>query len=279
MFSRCHKTCRRIVVSRTNNAGALFAADDKRSEAERIAHVRDEMDDCLAGGEVVVCGQGFYQQTGPDGDYCVFDYDAAASAFGTAEEVVEDAEEYWEVLDVQNRARAKFGMEPLTPEEYVALQAQIHLMEAKQIADATEKIFSEFDKNGDGVISVEELKEGLETSLRTDISEEQVQKLLEHFDTSGDGLLQPDEFVTLDQLRSKFNAIVKEQDLETLKQPGFFKNLMDNTLFQDTCESNFDCERPEVCCDFHFKKMCCSSGQMAQELRLEYATVPIPQNH
>lgn len=29
---------------------------------------------------------------------------------------------------------------------------------------------------------------------------------------------------------------------------------------KDTCESNYDCERPEVCCDFGFKKMCCSSG-------------------
>lgn len=47
------------------------------------------------------------------------------------------------------------------------------------------------------------------------------------------------------------------------------KKKSDNSLFnrilgnirQDTCESNFDCERPEVCCDFKFKKMCCSSGQ------------------
>ncbi len=32
-------------------------------------------------------------------------------------------------------------------------------------------------------------------------------------------------------------------------------------IFDDTCESNFDCQRPEVCCDLGFKKMCCSSGQ------------------
>ena len=31
-------------------------------------------------------------------------------------------------------------------------------------------------------------------------------------------------------------------------------------ILQDTCESNYDCERPEVCCDLGFKKMCCSSG-------------------
>jgi hypothetical protein len=32
------------------------------------------------------------------------------------------------------------------------------------------------------------------------------------------------------------------------------------SILEDTCESNFDCERPEICCDFGFKKMCCSSG-------------------
>jgi hypothetical protein len=38
-------------------------------------------------------------------------------------------------------------------------------------------------------------------------------------------------------------------------------NKMFGGILQDTCESNFDCERPEVCCDFGFKKMCCRSGQ------------------
>lgn len=32
------------------------------------------------------------------------------------------------------------------------------------------------------------------------------------------------------------------------------------SVLKDTCEDNFDCERPEVCCDFGFKKMCCRSG-------------------
>merc|ERR1712176_396188 len=46
---------------------------------------------------------------------------------------------------------------------------------------------------------------------------------------------------------------------KTQKQPGFMEKIFGSVL-KDTCESNFDCERPEVCCDFGFKKMCCASG-------------------
>lgn len=43
------------------------------------------------------------------------------------------------------------------------------------------------------------------------------------------------------------------------KKGNFMAKLFDSVL-KDTCQSNFDCERPEVCCDFGFKKMCCRSG-------------------
>jgi len=43
------------------------------------------------------------------------------------------------------------------------------------------------------------------------------------------------------------------------KRPGFMDKIFGSVL-EDTCESNFDCERPQVCCDFGFKKMCCASG-------------------
>lgn len=44
-----------------------------------------------------------------------------------------------------------------------------------------------------------------------------------------------------------------------VKKSNIFGNLFGNVL-KDTCQSNADCERPEVCCDFGFKKMCCRSG-------------------
>lgn len=249
-----------------HNENALFAIRDEPS-ARNVApgSGTDDMEEC---------GEGFYKQTGPDGDYCVFDFDAAARAYGTGEQTA-DSREYWEALDSHNLARQKFGMEPLTPEEYVALQAQIHQI------DETEKAFVEFDTNQDRVVTVKELREGLERILLTDVSEEQAQKVMEHFDTSGDGLLQLDEFVTMKKFRNKLDEVVEEERIVDNKRrsvPPDFLHRFKKTMFQNSCESNFDCERPEVCCDFHFKRMCCSSGQMGKDLLLEYATVPVPQN-
>jgi len=63
-------------------------------------------------------------------------------------------------------------------------------------------------------------------------------------------------------------AIELEQRLKKQRQQEIAKNSGINGIFQklfgdaleDTCESNYDCQRPEVCCDMGFKKMCCSSG-------------------
>jgi len=122
---------------------------------------------------------------------------------------------------------------------------------------------------------VKELKEGLEEILRRKLPEKRVQKVMDDFDASGDGVLQPNEFVTLDQLRNKIDAVAREEEKEPQQAPGFLQTMFSN-VFDDTCESNFDCKRPEVCCDFVFKKMCCSSGEMGRNLQQEYALVPVP---
>lgn len=77
--------------------------------------------------------------------------------------------------------------------------------------------------------------------------------------------------------QKKAAAAAARKEYEKSQEPSFVKNFM-NRVFQDTCESNFDCEQPEVCCDFGFKKMCCSSGKTTKELRWQYATVPVPNN-
>lgn len=229
-----------------------------------------------------ICGPGFYKQTGPDGDYCVFDYKAAAAKFGTDQEhMVEDSDHYWDSLQRQNKSRQKFGLPPLTPEQYVALKAQSAVIGEKQIADGISKAFDMFDENNDGVVTIQEFKRGLESLLERDLTESSVRRVFDHYDTSGDGLLQPEEFVTVEQLKVKLRHVIRaEKDTqETSSSSGLFSNLMQKLAFhlEDKCESNFDCEQPEVCCDFGYKKMCCSSGQMAHDLQLEYATVPVPQ--
>jgi hypothetical protein len=64
-----------------------------------------------------------------------------------------------------------------------------------------------------------------------------------------------------EQKRAIAAASAAEMSKKKNKKAGFLENLFGNVM-QDTCESNYDCLRPEVCCDFGFKKMCCSSGQM-----------------
>jgi hypothetical protein len=59
------------------------------------------------------------------------------------------------------------------------------------------------------------------------------------------------------------------------KEANVFEKLFGKVL-TDTCESNFDCERPQVCCDFGFKKMCCFSGTPVGRSVPEYALVPVP---
>ncbi len=46
---------------------------------------------------------------------------------------------------------------------------------------------------------------------------------------------------------------------EKKEKDSFLSNIFGGAL-KNGCESNFDCERPQVCCDVGFKKICCSNG-------------------
>ena len=67
------------------------------------------------------------------------------------------------------------------------------------------------------------------------------------------------------------------------KAGGFLGKLFGKAL-EDTCESNYDCQRPEVCCDFGLTKKCCSSGMRVMDAfnkgkmqgQLTRATIPNP---
>lgn len=97
--------------------------------------------------------------------------------------------------------------------EAAALEAE----QAERVADAAQKAFERFDTNQDGQISVEELKEGLEKILKKELPERQVRKLMQNFDASGDGALQPEEFVTVEQLRNKLDAIIRDEKANALE--------------------------------------------------------------
>ena len=104
----------------------------------------------------------------------------------------------WDALERKNLARKKFGLKPLSPEEFMELQKEVQELDVQQKEKAT---------------------------------------------------------VAAAEMAEKKH---KEEN------PGFLKKLFGDAM-KDTCDSNFDCERPQVCCDFGFKKMCCSSGMLILE--------------
>lgn len=120
-----------------------------------------------------------------------------------------------EALEKKNMARKKFGLKPMSPEEFLELQEQV----------------AELDN----------------------------------------------------QQKKKAAAAAAEMAKQQKQQDGGFFNKLFGNVLKDTCETNFDCEYPEVCCDFGFKKMCCSSGMRIlegppQSREGQLAEVPVPAN-
>lgn len=112
-----------------------------------------------------------------------------------------------ESFEKKNATRKKYGLPPITPEEFMKIEAEIQNLASrtKQAAQAAAEL------------SRQELQKSQKKSL----------------------------------LSKMFEDVVK-----------------------DGCESNFDCERPQVCCDFVFKKICCSSGVGVVEPQLQRIPVP-----
>eukprot|EP01015_Nassula_variabilis_P004025 TRINITY_DN1276_c0_g1_i1.p1 TRINITY_DN1276_c0_g1~~TRINITY_DN1276_c0_g1_i1.p1 ORF type:complete len:159 (-),score=26.13 TRINITY_DN1276_c0_g1_i1:118-594(-) len=65
------------------------------------------------------------------------------------------------------------------------------------------KIFSAFDKNGDGLLSKEELIEGYQRLLNVSNAEEEVQKIMDAVDSNKSGVIDYTEFVTASINRQK----------------------------------------------------------------------------
>lgn len=83
--------------------------------------------------------------------------------------------------------------------------------------------------------------------------------------------LTPEEFIAIEKEILELDAIQKKKAsliMEKLvdannskkkKEDSFLRNIFGGIL-ENKCENNIDCDRPEVCCDVGFKKICCSNG-------------------
>ncbi|KAL9186851.1 hypothetical protein ACHAXT_010571 [Thalassiosira profunda] len=104
--------------------------------------------------------------------------------------------------------------------------------------------------------------------------------------------LRPEEFLVL---QAEIHAMEREQEaIQTVQRAVIaekreveaaerrreetspLQSFMES-VFQSTCASNYDCDRPEVCCDFGFKKVCCTSGDYKRDIENELAMIKVPQ--
>jgi len=120
-------------------------------------------------------------------------------------------------FELKNISRKKFGLKPMSEQEFADLQIQVRAIEAEQALKAEE----------------------------------------------------------LHQSRAAATSAATRQQQQQ-QQDNIFANMAKSLLGESTCESNYDCARPQVCCDLGFKKMCCSSGKGIFEPQAKMELVPVP---
>jgi hypothetical protein len=90
--------------------------------------------------------------------------------------------------------------------------------QAQAMASAAERAFQKFDTDGDGKVTLAELKAGLEKQFKKELPENRVKQLMESFDKSGDGALTLDEFVNLNQFSNKLDALARDERTQALEK-------------------------------------------------------------
>jgi hypothetical protein len=130
---------------------------------------------------------------------------------GGAGEDIFTTVEFQQALEQKNASRQKFGVKPLSPQEFSNLQSQVQQLEQEQLVKRQQ------------------------------------------------------------QQAAAAAALVSKPQLPLF---NFAKQLLASAT-DDTCYSNLDCERPKICCDLGFKKMCCSSGMKILETKHELARIPV----
>ncbi|KAJ2695922.1 hypothetical protein FB645_006337 [Coemansia sp. IMI 203386] len=102
-------------------------------------------------------------------------------------EVQINAEELIRAVDKDGNGEIEF-------EEFLSLMAQYYNTSSEE--DELREAFKVFDKNGDGVISADELRQVM-TSLGERLSDEEVSEMIREADVDGDGNINYEEFAKM----------------------------------------------------------------------------------
>ena len=91
--------------------------------------------------------------------------------------------------------------------------ASLEAQKAQDTANATQRANAKFDTNSDGQVTLDELKAGLEKAWKAELPDTRVKQLMDVFDVSGDGVLQVDEFVSIDQFRTRMESMIRDEQV------------------------------------------------------------------
>jgi calcium-binding protein CML len=122
-------------------------------------------------------------------------------------------------IDILNNIKNFFTTEKL---QQAVLSYIVHYNISKEEAKDFENIFRKFDVNGDGRLSISEIKEGFESLYGKELSDFQVESILKKMDLDQDNFVEYQEFlrVVLDtemminknNLKSAFEAFDKDKN-------------------------------------------------------------------
>lgn len=89
--------------------------------------------------------------------------------------------------------------------------AQLEAERATERSAEVQRLFKSFDANNDGVISVGELRAGLERITKKSVAPERAESLLQALDKNNDGVLQLDELVGAQALSLRLDEVVRAE--------------------------------------------------------------------
>jgi len=105
--------------------------------------------------------------------------------------------------------------------------------------------FEKFDSDSDGKLTIDELKAGLEKTLNIQLSYDRVKRLIEELDVNKDGYLELDEMVTIDQFRSKIEALSREE-MELAMQPNLLDHMPSTTYIEQQVRNQAQLMHPRI---------------------------------
>ena len=209
------------------------ASDESEAEESDDDVEGDASDESDEGGEVD-SDDDVEEDSGDESDEAgevVSDSDDAAEQ--DAEEEADDEGEGEETTHVDDIENEEFDLEEDEEVSVHPLAALAETMDENDIS--AQRMFNDLDADGNGMISLSELKSTLLESHGEDFSEEDIEAMMEGIDTDGDGMIDVTEFIgsleSLDDHEEALAAHKQEREFPTPMQKRMMSKMWVDNLW------------------------------------------------